>query len=586
MKTLARFNRIVLIALLWCGWASALGSEALVGRDLALVGVMLLGASMLRWRLGVGLLALAGLVVGAFFSAGPLYLAGALLFVVLAVLALMGGQIPAAGPLPRGALGRMTALALSMTLGIVLLGGLLFFLLPRTARTAYQHFAPRQMLVSGFGNQVLLGRLADIKRRTTPVLHVRAFDSDGRVPPLKWRGTALREFDGRRWWSPPERGRALYPEQGLIRVADDAQRWRAGKRFAYEVHQQYVAADVLFVAGTPEFVQTSVVPLWRTSEGALRTGLANQDGVRFGVNSFLNGSRLEVPPLDPETKLEYLKLPPLDPRVIELARRLKTPLAMERYLRTQFAYTLEGVGAPVADPLAHFLFERKAGHCEYFASAMAAMLRAVEVPSRVITGFQGGEFNPYSKWTVLRASDAHAWVEAFIEGQGWVPFDPTPADPNPVPVNWSWLYVDALDTYWRDWVLSYSLDQQLTLAARLDGWRVDFSTQWTARGLWALAGAIAAVAATLLAWRYLPPWKRRRQPGTEAARLYAEMLDRLHRRGVEKPAWMTPAEFAAHLPDAPWRPVALRITELYTGMRWGRQPAEAGPAIRQLLKQL
>ncbi|MCX6597052.1 MAG: transglutaminaseTgpA domain-containing protein [Acidobacteria bacterium] len=586
MKTLTQFNRIILIALLWCGWASALGSDALAGRDLALVGAMLAGASLLKWRLGVGLLALGGLVVGAFFSGGPLYLAWALLFVILAVLALMGGQIPAGGQLPRGAVWRLVTLAFSMTFGIVLLGGLLFFLLPRTARTAYQHFAPRQMLVGGFGNQVLLGRLADIKRRTTPVLHVRAFDSDGRVPPLKWRGTALREFDGRRWWSPPERGRALYPEQGLIRVADDAQRWRAGKRFAYEVHQQYVAADVLFIAGTPEFVQTSVVPLWRTSEGALRTGLANQDGVRFGVNSFLNGALLEVPPLGAETRLEYLKLPPLDPRVIALARQLKTPAAIENYLRTQFAYTLDGVGSPVDDPLAHFLFERRAGHCEYFASAMAAMLRAVDVPSRVITGFQGGEFNPYSKWTVLRASDAHAWVEAFIEGRGWVTFDPTPADPNPVPVTWSWMYMDALDTYWRDWVLSYTLDQQLTLAARLDGWRLDFSTEWAGRAPWMALGAGGAIAAMLLLWRMLPAWKRRRQPETEAARLYAEMLGQLRRRGVEKPAWMTPAEFAAHLPDTAWRPAALQITELYTGMRWSRERPGAGPAIRQLLKQL
>lgn len=586
MKTLARFNRTVLIAMLWCGWVPALSSDALAGRDLWLVLAMPAGASFLRWRLGVGVLALGGLVAGAFFSAGPLYLAWSLLFVILAVLALMGGQISFNGPLPRGALGRLIGLGLSMTFGIILLGALLFFLLPRTARTAYQHFAPRRMLVGGFGNQVLLGRLADIKRRTTPVLHVRAFNSDGQMPALKWRGTALREFDGRRWWSPPERGRALYPEQGLIRVADDAQRWRAGRRFAYEVHQQYVAADVLFIAGTPEFVQTTTSPLWRTSEGALRTGLANQDGIRFGVNSFLDGARSDVSPLAPGTRLEYLKLPPLDPRIIALARQLRTPEAMERYLRTQFQYTLDGLGASVADPLAYFLFDRRAGHCEYFASAMAAMLRAVDVPSRVITGFQGGQFNPYSKWTVLRAADAHAWVEAFIEDRGWVTFDPTPADPNPVPVSWSWMYMDALDTYWRDWVLSYTLDQQLTLAARLDGLRLGISTQWAGRASGAALGAAGAIVAMLLLWRFPPSFKRRTRPATEAARLYEQLLHQLRRRGVEKPPWMTATEFAEHLPDAPWRPTAQRITRLYSGMRWSPNQSEAGAEIRQLLKQL
>jgi hypothetical protein len=177
-------------------------------------------------------------------------------------------------------------------------------------------------------------------------------------------------------------------------------------------------------------------------------------------------------------------------------------------------------------------------------------------------------------------------VEAFIEGRGWVTFDPTPADPNPMPVNWSWLYLDAVDTYWRDWVLTYTLDQQLTLAARLDGLRLDLSNPWAGRTPWAALGAVGALLGVVLLWRFLPGFKRRRQPGTEAARLYAQMLERLRRRGCEKPPWMTAAEFAGHLPDTPWRPTALRITELYSSMRWSPDQQSAGAAIRQLLKQL
>ena len=73
---------------------------------------------------------------------------------------------------------------------------------------------------------------------------------------------------------------------------------------------------------------------------------------------------------------------------------------------------------PQADPIAYFLFERKRGHCEYFASSMAVMLRAVGIPSRVVTGFRGGEFNDLTGSYIIRARDAHAWVEAYIPEPG------------------------------------------------------------------------------------------------------------------------------------------------------------------------
>ena len=75
---------------------------------------------------------------------------------------------------------------------------------------------------------------------------------------------------------------------------------------------------------------------------------------------------------------------------------------IEKHLRTQYAYTTELLDNPVPDPMAHFLFERKKGHCEYFASAMAVMLRAIHIPSRVVTGFQSGVFNPFTGWHIIR----------------------------------------------------------------------------------------------------------------------------------------------------------------------------------------
>jgi len=85
----------------------------------------------------------------------------------------------------------------------------------------------------------------------------------------------------------------------------------------------------------------------------------------------------------------------------------------------------------VADPLAYFLFTRKQGHCEYFASAMTVMLRTAGIPARLATGFQSGVYNPITDFWLVRASDAHAWVEAWIPGRGWTTFDPTSARSQP-----------------------------------------------------------------------------------------------------------------------------------------------------------
>src|SRR6202030_714844 len=109
----------------------------------------------------------------------------------------------------------------------------------------------------------------------------------------------------------------------------------------------------------------------------------------------------------------YLLVPPLDPRIPKLAAQITSQadnnydraVTIESYLRTHFGYTLELPRKVPRDPLAEFLFVRKKGHCEYFASSMAVMLRSLQIPSRVVTGFQSGVFNRLTGWQVVRASD-------------------------------------------------------------------------------------------------------------------------------------------------------------------------------------
>jgi len=196
-----------------------------------------------------------------------------------------------------------------------------------------------------------------------------------------------------------------------------------------------------------------------------------------------------APELSDEERLAHLILPPVDGRVVALARRVTEGLesdeararAIESYLRTHYGYSTEALAEEPADPLAHFLFERRRGHCEYFASAMAVMLRVVNVPARVAIGYQSGVYNPVSGWLVIRASDAHSWVEAWLPGRGWTTFDPTPPDPNPAADRLGrrlGFYMDAADTFWQEWVLSYNLDRQLILAAQMQDSSRTYGSRW------------------------------------------------------------------------------------------------------------
>src|SRR5262249_58907074 len=131
----------------------------------------------------------------------------------------------------------------------------------------------------------------------------------------------------------------------------------------------------------------------------------------------------------------YLQIPTEMPaRVAELGRRItagkvgpyQKAEAVLAYLRDGYEYTLEMDTDDRKEPLDHFLFDRKRGHCEYFSSAMAILLRASGVPTRNVDGFLGGEWNEYGKYVAVRGGDAHSWVEVWFEGVGWVTYDPTP----------------------------------------------------------------------------------------------------------------------------------------------------------------
>ncbi len=519
---------------------------------------------------------------------------------------------------------RLAALTVSMSLGILVLTGGLFFLLPRTAQAAFRHLVPQRYHLPGFSNEMMLGEIGELQKRNTPVMHVRI--GDGRRQPwgLKWRGSALAGFDGKRWYNPPDPGTILKVKDGLVELADIDQRRRQGDRIVYEVRLQSLAGDALFLAGTPEWLRINAPLVIRTASGGLRAGFPNSDGLYYGAYSFREESAEAagvIRDLTPRQRIEHLQLPRIDPRIAPLARGvaaeagtdLARARAIERDLRTHYTYTLKLLDREVPDPLANFLFERRAGHCEYFASAMAVMLRTLGIPSRVATGFQSGLYNPVSGWYVVRASDAHSWVEAFLPDRGWTTFDPTPpSQDHPQSSVWTRIgfYLDAADTFWRDWVLSYNLDRQLTLASQVESSGRSFGSVWLdrirgAQERWGPAAlsfgrnyGAAAVMAVLLAWaawlggpralswaRALVRVRRVRQgqaSSSDATLLYGRMLRVLKRRGFEKPAWVTPSEFAIMLPWSETATLVVEFTTAYNDLRFGERPGAAARMVDTL----
>ncbi len=556
-----------------------------------------------------------------------------MLFLLSGVLALTSAEIrrsfrSTSQPIyrPPGFEGRLLVFSAWLTAAILLLTAGLFFVLPRTAQAAFRRLSPSRVAIPGFGGEVRLGQLGTVVDDHRPILRVRILGQDP-GPGLKWRGAALSRFDGQRWYNPATPTTTLTVRDRLLTLATAAP-VQGGRRLSYEVMLDRAAADTLFFAGVPELVWINIPAVIRGPNESYRPAGAGEGILRYGVHGFLpdevKPGLLRARPVPAEVLECCLELPRLDPRVAQLAQQLAEgftsahacALAIEAYLSENHRYRRKPPAQVAPDPLAWFLFEGREGHCEYFASAMAVLLRAVGIPSRLVTGFVGGVYNPVSGWHVLRASDAHAWVEAYLPATGWTAFDPTPPVPAPRPpplLSRLAFYLDAAETFWQEWVLSYDLARQLVLAARMERssrslgtrWLEAADTFWSAlrekaerlgrRSMPLLVTLLALTAATAAVGpRLVTAWRTRRrlrriQHGAagaqEATLLYLRLLRALERQGFRKPPWLTPTEFANVLPPSELAARVREFTADYNRLRFGGR-AEAGPTLLATLEAI
>ena len=517
----------------------------------------------------------------------------------------------------------LLAIAPALMLSILAGSFFIFFLLPRVSAHYLSAYSPTSDVVTGFSDRVQLGRIGQIQQSSAVVMHIEIENDLQGAYDLKWRGVALSNFDGKVWSNSLDRTRLRPDGDGSFRLTSVLNSGAAaGRSIRYRVMMEPIGTDVFFLAERERTLKGNFRQISIDPEGAVYDPDPDHPINRYEAESQL--PELDIDELRlaenaaPQGMQQYLRLfPPLDGRIPKLAQQItgQAPsnydkaVALEQYLSTHFGYTLELPRTLPRDPLANFLFERKKGHCEYFASSMAVMLRSLGIPSRIVTGFRGGEFNDLTGQYVVRAHDAHSWVEAYFPGSGWISFDPTPSGSLTPRSGWlrAQLYLDAAASFWREWIINYDASHQraletgaaagsrqfledarrwierrhdvlLQLARRAQNQLSTFPTRWLAR--------LIALIALLIVLPNLPRmmrWLRHerlrarpeRAPREAAALWYERMVNRMVSKGWRKAPSQTPFDFVAAIQEEDLKKKVASFTEAYESARFGSSVKDA-----------
>jgi hypothetical protein len=494
----------------------------------------------------------------------------------------------------------------------------MFFILPRVSGAGLGGLTDSVSAISGFSDSVRLGGIGRIQQNDAIVMRVRI---ENEAPKdIHWRGVALDTFDGL-YWSRSKtalREPRTKNERDLIQV-DSAK--RQDGMTLQTVYLEPIDTPVIFGLYRMVGVQGNFPVLYRDAAGSItfqRTG----ERVSYKVlsdsvtpdESILRSDRASYS----ADETNYLQLPRnLDSRIKDLADRVTedsnnrydAAVAIENYLQSQYGYTLEQK-ASGDDPLSDFLFDVREGHCEYFATAMAMMLRTQGIATRVVNGFQRGDYNDTADVYVVRQRHAHSWVEVYFpESDSWVAFDPTPAagqfssDAFAGITDQVRKYMEALETFWIQYFIAFDNQEQRSLFVSVrngfnqyqtglsSGWdalKSELSDWWRSiRGddgieesvtsvIKAIAFLASAIVLTLLfvwscrkaiklkVWRSL--WNRLfAHPNASAIEFYQRMQEILADKGFVRLPHQTPLEFAAAVGISE----AVSITDEYNRIRFG-----------------
>ncbi|MFO0686281.1 MAG: DUF3488 and transglutaminase-like domain-containing protein [Sandaracinus sp.] len=487
--------------------------------------------------------------------------------------------------------------------------------------------------VAGFGSDVTLGDVGTIADDPTVVMRVVPHDVDLAHPPallpVRFRGTSFDAYDGRRWtrtFRGGERLRRYGDELAITRAA------RAGRDVAWDIVLEHIDQPVVFLP--PRAVAIDVPPRYSAGLDVGRDltlypglDLRYEDPDALGLHYTVWTSPHDEPSrerLGEDELRRYLQLPEGHERLAAIARewtagattdRERAERILAHFARPPFRYSrvMPDVGAE--PPLVAFLEHGHVGHCEYFASAMAILLREVGVPSRNVTGFVTAHYNAYGRYWAVRSGDAHAWVEAFLPGEGWVTFDPTPStafEPSASERVLAELRAlsDAVRARWEEWIVGYDLRTQRDLGRRLARWLGGMSTssepsvrQATGEtsaerpSPWRIAILVALVIVLgivvdrvyrrLLLGRRAPSGRAIEARVQRVVALYQALEREMTRLGTPRPPSATPVEHARALAarGAPHAAIVERVTARYVDARFGGavlEPTELAALEREV----
>ena len=417
--------------LVWMQHGSIVGHEAGVNLLLLLIALKLLE---LRTRRDLNLV-----VFLAFFAQITVFLydqslligvlstlTTLLLFFVLASINLAETDLAA---------GRKARIVLQIFVTSLPLAVALFVLFPRLQMPLFAFSSSGDSSGTGLSDQMSPGSINRLIKSDAVALRARF---DGPVPPsdrLYWRGPVFDTFDGRTWFKRD----AMFPSfADLSRVQIDQ-----ASAINYTVTMEPTQKNWVLALELTPFID-NVLFHSRLSDDLqqLAVDATMHSRVRYQVRSYAS---FRVGPFSKDTDMsQWLQLPPrANPKTLQFARDLRNQIVdpsdpdshsrdaalinavLNHFRRGNFHYTLEPPRLLERDSIDEFLFETRLGFCEHYASAFVVLMRALEIPARVVTGYQGGEVNPVDGNLTVRQSDAHAWAEAWLPGRGWIRVDPT-----------------------------------------------------------------------------------------------------------------------------------------------------------------
>ncbi len=488
----------------------------------------------------------------------------------------------------RQSLGHML-LALPFTL-------VLFVLFPRIEGPLWNLPRDAHGGISGLGDSMAPGNISRLARSDRVAFRVTF---DGPPPPgrlLYWRGPVLDRFDGSRW------------SQSYLARTGKQQSDYLSREVRYSMILEPHNRNWVFALDMPGPAPAGTRINFHHQLLAIRTIRKRQ---RYHLRSWLR-YRID-PDMHDQLRHYFLRVPAYrNPRSVALAldmrRRHADDSALIRawldfFRNRNFHYTLSP-GRYGYDAIDEFLFERRRGFCEHYASAFAFVMRVSGIPSRIVTGYQGGEMNRIGNYMIVRQSDAHAWVEVWLQGRGWVRVDPTSAVApqriesgleaalparelagRPARSRSHWLrnlglLWDSINNGWNEWVLAFNSQTQEDLLARLgiDPMRDAELLLWLTAIVLSLLGVIFVIL----------HWPRHRQGCDPAKKLYLACCRKLARKGIERRPAEGPlalCERVCHLrPEL--GPSLCAFINHYVRLRYGKGGQDEIRKMKRLLQQL